>query len=867
MNVKILAFALSSTFAFGVFATDYYVGGANASDENDGSSSAPFATLDKAFDAGGGTAGNNIYLAADEYTTTKQYGYDLKANLIGCGQTRDDVVIRPASDNRTLRMNKDAAPTVTNITIIGRGDFKADKGGAIEMNGGTLVDCVVKNGTANNKGGNIYMSNSGTARVIGCLISGGVASQNGGNICFDGGQIVDSIIRDGTANGTGGDKGGGNIHISANDQWSGYGKGGLISRCQILNGGTGRCGGILSRNPAAIIEDCLIAGNQNGGVMLEGADMQLLNNTIANNAVFGITGYGSASSRCKIVNCAFYGNKNGDATAAYTGTLPSTGNMIYCAFDTDKLNSVAITAEGCLTSLSGADFVDVGNDDFTVATGSILIDAGTVDPRGTLASATDLARAPRLSGKKLDIGAYEFQKRDMTVRITETVLDRVYAPAVVTFTHEVNNSVSPENVEFTYDFGDESEPEKTKELSIVHAYEKPGTYVVTILANNVCEEESAEGESIVNVASSIIYVRPNNKKPVFPYDTPEKGLPKIKEAMELVQDGYEIILEKGVHEIFAGQVDVSKAITIRAADGTTPDEVILRNISEPTQSTHYYRVMQVDNTGAFVAGVTMENGKLINGYGGNLRLAAGVISNCVIRSGLVTVSGSGNAAGGGVEMAGSGVMTHCIVTNNTVVGSSGGAGYRGGAIFYPWKSAGKVYNSLIAYNTYQPTMENARGTAGLFFNGGNDDTVLENCTIVGNVVEGTIADASAALHCNSYTMTIRNNVFAYNYVSGTQTYSSVKTDDGHKGVMQNCVTDDETPFNATCKVAPRDKIFKDYAKGDLTPLPGGVLNNKGLDPTVVFGCDLAGNPRVFGKAIDIGCYECQRLPGLAILIK
>ena len=66
MNVKTLAFALSSTFAFGVFATDYYVGGDNASDENDGSSSAPFATLDKAFDAGGGADGNNIYLAAGE---------------------------------------------------------------------------------------------------------------------------------------------------------------------------------------------------------------------------------------------------------------------------------------------------------------------------------------------------------------------------------------------------------------------------------------------------------------------------------------------------------------------------------------------------------------------------------------------------------------------------------------------------------------------------------------------------------------------------------------------------------------------------------------------------------------------------------
>ena len=98
MNVKILAFALSSTIAFGVFATDYYVGGANASDDNDGSVSAPFATLDKALLTGGDTKGNNIYVRAGTYSTDQQYGYDLKANLVGDAATRDEVVIRSAGN-------------------------------------------------------------------------------------------------------------------------------------------------------------------------------------------------------------------------------------------------------------------------------------------------------------------------------------------------------------------------------------------------------------------------------------------------------------------------------------------------------------------------------------------------------------------------------------------------------------------------------------------------------------------------------------------------------------------------------------------------------------------------------------------------
>ena len=75
------------------------------------------------------------------------------------------------------------------------------------------------------------------------------------------------------------------------------------------------------------------------------------------------------------------------------------------------------------------------------------------------------------------------------------------------------------------------------------------------------------------------------------------------------------------------------------------------------------------------------------------------------------------------------------------------------------------------------------------------------------------------------------------------------------------------------KVASATSLFKDFARGDFTIKPGCAAYNAGtttglaLKPSV----DLAGNPRIFdslGKErIDMGCYECQKTLGFAIIIR
>ena len=169
----------------------------------------------------------------------------------------------------------------------------------------------------------------------------------------------------------------------------------------------------------------------------------------------------------------------------------------------------------------------------------------------------------------------------------------------------------------------------------------------------------------------------------------------------------------------------------------------------------------------------------------------------------------GNAAGAGVELAGTGILTHCVVSNNLVSGTSSSDAYAGGAVFFPYGSKGKMYNTLVVYNTYEPSADDKRGAAGIRFGGGNEQAVVENCTVAANTVNGSVSSSSAGAFCNSWSTTIRNTVFAGNYETGTNRYSSVSFD-SHMNVVK-CVMDDAA-FNQYCYMAPVDGIFRDFGK-------------------------------------------------------
>ena len=742
--------------------------------------------------------------------------------------------------------------TLTNSTVVG-GSAPAGRGGNIFMNNAAslVTDCTIENGNAGTQGGNIHV-NAGA--VSGSTIANGTSVTEGGNIFMAASTLVsDCVIANGTIN-------------SSNSNWDGpkgvnvnlNGASAKLLRCHVSGGTTTPLkedgsfyydrGSVAVNNSSAIIDNCLVAGCACGGVVMQ-SNGYLYSSTVVNNGRYG---YWAWNANQHVYNTVIYGNTDNDANADYTGNMPDGDSAAFLNNAVTENGSRHTTSAYPTVVLLAGDsvFADYANGDYRPSVSSALIDAGATDPRGAAASATDLDGNPRQNGV-VDIGCYEYQKPDMSVHIDSATPDQYFAPMTVTFTHSADNSGSPENVVFAYDFGDGTTVENITAGTVSHTYATPGAYTVKITATNACEEESAEMTypGYVRTASPTIYVTPGTGSGTFPYNTPESGFGSIKAAVDNAIDGNTLILGAGVYET-SSELVVDKAITI-VGTGATPEDAIVRN----TVASQGHRTMRVENAAAFVSNLTIENG--YNNIGANLRLSSGVVSNCVIRGG--TAVASSNGAGSGVEFAGAGTLSHCVVSNNVVQGTSSDGGMTGGAIYLPYNSKnGRISNCLIAYNRYVTSGETTKaGAAGIRFFGENNETKVENCTIVANTVEGTLLDDSAGIYCTSWSVRFRNNIVVGNYETGKDRFTATKIDEHCTNV-----------FGLTDADTSADDVFEDFAGRYFVPSMFGAAYNKGTTSglALIPAVDLAGNPRVFGKGIDIGCYECQKKPGVAIVV-
>lgn len=896
---------------FGAFAhaTDYFVS-TSGLDTNDGlTEETAFATVDKAITTA--VAGDTIKVAAGEYTTSTQYGPNLAASMVGLGDSRDDVVISSDGKNRTLRTASTAV--ISNLTIVGNTAWKADKGGAVEMTGGVIDNCVIKEGVAyaknNLAGGNVYMANS--AIVQNCDIIGGSSTNRGGNVHIVSGNLLNCTVKSGKVEGSGGiggnlfvngssvvvsncvieggsvDARGGNVFllagtlkdcqikdgvVSVGGEYLGGGnvyiQAGTLTRCSITGGsitsGNERGGGIMVRSSGSsiTIEDCLIAKNAQGAIYCVDKQTSIYNTTIVDNTGYGVYGYGNYPKN--FANNILFNNTNSSGLREWAGDKNASGTS---SLATDTDDSQLSKTDGYIL-ITDVVFKDYANGDYQLAKDSVLIDAGQTDTRGG-ASALDLNGDPRISGQ-VDIGCYEYQKTEMSVSfgVLEGCETHGKVPFSVTFKSVAVNASG--DVTYSFDFGDGSDVKETTADEITYEYTTPGIYSVKLTATDSATTATYEIQNYIRTVDSKLYVVSGNKSAAYPYNTAENAASTIASAYEDAEDGCEIVVCSGVYTTTA-QLEVTKAVTIRSETGN-PNDVIVRNTKTATAGGQYYRCFQLDNANAKVCDLTMENGSVYNSFGGCLRVVSGVVSNCVIRGGVVTTDGNGNAGGGGVDLSATGIISHCWVTNNVVNGTGKESVYAGGSVIWSWESKGRLDNTLVAYNTYITSGDTPlRGSAGLQFGGGNSGAVVENCSVVSNVVQGAISTESAGVWLNAWDVRFRNCVIAGNWQTASNAFSSITLPS--ETYVYNCAVDvmpTTTSYRSGSTgftLGDIKSMFKDFEGGDFTPVPGSVLANKGTTPNYVAAVDLAGNKRVFGKAIDIGCYEVQRNPGFLLMIR
>jgi parallel beta-helix repeat protein len=229
-------------------------------------------------------------------------------------------------------------------------------------------------------------------------------------------------------------------------------------------------------------------------------------------------------------------------------------------------------------------------------------------------------------------------------------------------------------------------------------------------------------------------------------------------------------------------------------------------------------------------------------HGGGVRIC-GVIQNSIIEGNTTTIN-----ACGGVQLHYGGAMYNCIVRNNTGK-DTGGVRMTGG-------KACTMANCLIVGNTATGTI------GGVSVEGGIQN--IYNCTIVANNQKSTNntgrcgvrinVNADAPFYNNIVYGNMVNNVVQGNQLEFHATYLS---DRAVKVFKNNAVGYSSEVGTNNILLTSTDPGFTDAANNDYTLLSTSNLVDAG-DNTKAQGMhDLAGNARISGTTVDLGCYEYQ----------
>ena len=312
-----------------------------------------------------------------------------------------------------------------------------------------------------------------------------------------------------------------------------------------------------------------------------------------------------------------------------------------------------------------------------------------------------------------------------------------------------------------------------------------------------------------------------------------------------------VYVESGLYPI-SKPIYVTNAIHVIGMGETAVDVVVSNKVSANYDNQNL-RVFIIDNPDAKVANLTMTHGQSY-GNGGNFHIksSGGTVSNCVVSSGYTRDNGV--AAGAYLE---GGLVTHTIFRNNK--SNSGTAHWNGvWSGCFEMQGTARAENCLFEENNqYKPVV--------LIELGGS--SIMRNCTIVNNSLSATneYCKVFTSLKIDSGARA-ENVVIAgvTNTIDGATCLPSGTLANFINGAVDGDITDLGFPENTI--VGTATEFFKNYAAKDYRPNENGPLVGKGVNYSPMAAVDLAGETRLVGSRIDIGCYEAQPF-GTILIVK
>ncbi len=337
-------------------------------------------------------------------------------------------------------------------------------------------------------------------------------------------------------------------------------------------------------------------------------------------------------------------------------------------------------------------------------------------------------------------------------------------------------------------------------------------------------------------------------------------------------------ISNAIEKADAAIADGAQYGIIHVADGSYPENglvvtnaiVISGNASDRTAvkvGTSGARVFRIAHADAVLRNLTVQNGTVTTkneaDAGGNVRLENGTVANCVL-------SGGGKASltdykGGNLYIS-AGSAVDCLLTSPLA-----GPGMYGANAYI----AGGVVSRCILENAPKTSSWTALGS-GAYLTGG----VIENCLLRGNYAgHGTLhlKNSAKAINCTivnnlpeiyqnggvAGVMIPGNNASAINCVifgnGGTATAEWANQSGAR---FFNCVSTVDNGNGANWIKLPftnKSSYFEDDES--WTPLLGSPMVDGGDDslyPSTSSQTDLAGNARLSGRHIDIGCRELDQ---------